>query len=251
MLTYTRRKRSRRLRKISEWLAYQWRVTRRSVITIEDVRIRVGRHMSRRVEQALSKGSHEREELQILGRILSPGDVVLEIGAGLGLVSAFCAKCIGSDRVFACEADPDLEPCIWETYRLNGVEPSLEICAVGPAPGRVMLYRDEHFISSSVVRRRAGLHPVEVSGKALNYLVQKVRPTVLVVNAEGASPELFDGADLPTVSHVVLELHDHTIGPEGTDRVRSQLSACGFRMDRALSSAEHLVFWAPGGGCSE
>jgi FkbM family methyltransferase len=231
----------RTLRKLSNWLAYRYRVLRRTVITIEGIRIRVGRHMSRRVEQSLSKGSYEREELRLISAVLSPSDVVLEIGAGLGLVSAYCAKRVGSARVFAFEADPDLEPCIRETYALNGVEPTLDMCAVGSQAGRVTLYRDKHFISSSVVRRRVGAKPVEVPGKALNYLVEKVRPTVLVVDAEGAERELFDGAELAGVKKVVLELHDRVIGPDGTDQVRRKLAGMGFKEDRRLSSNEHLV----------
>jgi FkbM family methyltransferase len=231
----------RTLRKLSSWLADQYRVARRSIITIEGVRIRIGRHMSRRVERALSKGGYEREELRLIGAVLSPRDTVLEIGAGLGLVSAFCAKRVGSNRVFACEADPDLEPCIRDTYQLNGVEPTLEMCAVGARAGRVTLYRDKHLVSSSVVRRRVGARPVEVPGKALNYLVERIRPTLLVVDAEGAERELFDGARLPTVTRIVLELHDRVIGPAGTDRVRAKLSDLGFEVDRALSSPEQLV----------
>jgi FkbM family methyltransferase len=231
----------RTLKKVSGWLVYQYRVARRATITIEGIKIRIGRHMSRRVERALSKGDYEREELRLIGAVLSPSDIVLEIGAGLGLVSAYCAKRIGSKRVFACEADPDLEPCIRNTYRLNDVEPTLEMCAVGPRSGRVTLYRDKHLVSSSVVRRRAGARPVEVPGKALNYLVEKVRPTLLVVDAEGAERELFDGAQLPTVTRIVLELHDRVIGPDATDRVRGKLSELGFAVDRGLSSPEQLV----------
>jgi FkbM family methyltransferase len=203
--------------------------------------------MSRRVEQALSKGSYEQEELRLIGAVLSPDDVVLGVGAGLGLVSTFCAQRIGSTRVFAAEADPELEPCIRETYLLNAVEPTLDMCAVGSRAGRVTLFRDKHLISSSVVRRRAGVHPVEVPGKALNYLVEKIRPTLLVIDAEGAERDLFDGAELPTVTKIVLELHDRVIGPDGTDRVRAQLRDLGFEADRGLSSAEHLVLRRGGG----
>jgi FkbM family methyltransferase len=238
----------RTLRKLSNWLGYQYRVARRRIITIEGIRIRVGRHMSRRVERALSRGGYEREELRLIGEVLSPGDVVLEIGAGLGLVSSFCAKRVGSKRVFAFEADPDLEPCIRETFELNGVEPTLEMCAVGARAGRVTLYRDKHFVSSSVVRRRVGARPVEVPGKALSYIVEKVRPTLLVIDAEGAERELFDGAELPTVTRIVLELHDRVIGPDGTDRVRAQLMALGYEIDRGLSSPEHLVLRRGGTG---
>jgi FkbM family methyltransferase len=197
--------------------------------------------MSRRVERALSRGGYEREELRLIGSVLSEGDIVLEVGAGLGLVSSYCAKRIGSDRVFAFEADPELEPCIRETYHLNGVEPVLDMCAVVAQPGRVILHRDKHLVSSSIVRRRVGAQPVEVPGKALNYVVERVRPTLLVVDAEGAERELFDGACLPTVSTIILELHERIIGPTGTEQVRNQLANLGFEVDHGISSPEHLV----------
>jgi FkbM family methyltransferase len=197
--------------------------------------------MSPRVERALSRGGYEREELSLIGEVLLPDDVVLEVGAGLGLVSTFCAKRVGSSRVFAYEADPELEPCIRETYELNGVEPTLEMCAVGGQSGRVTLFRDKHFVSSSVVRRRVGAKPVEVPGKALSYIVEKVRPTMLIVDAEGAEREMFEGAQLEGVTRIVLELHDRVIGPLGTDRVRASLTAMGFHQDQRLSSPEHLV----------
>jgi FkbM family methyltransferase len=197
--------------------------------------------MSPRVERALSRGGYEREELSLIGEVLLPEDVVLEVGAGLGLVSTFCAKRVGSSRVFAYEADPELEPCIRETYELNGVEPTLEMCAVGGQSGRVTLFRDKHFVSSSVVRRRVGAKPIEVPGKALTYIVEKVRPTVLIVDAEGAEREMFEGAQLEGVTRIVLELHDRVIGPLGTDRVRASLAAMGFHQDQRLSSPEHLV----------
>lgn len=229
------------LRKLSGWLLYQYRVVRRSIISIEGVRLRVGRHMSRRVERALSKGRYEREELRVLGAVLAAHDVVLEVGAGLGLVSSYCAKRIGSDRVFAFEADPELEPCIRETYELNGVEPALEMCAVTAHSGRVVLNRDKHLVSSSVVRRRVGAQPVEVSGKALNYVVGKVRPTLLVINADGAEPELFEGAELPTVRTIVLQVPELVIGMDGTERIQAQLGDLGFEVDQRFSSPEHLV----------
>jgi FkbM family methyltransferase len=231
----------RSLRKVSHWLAYQYRILRRPIITIEGVRIRVGRHMSRRVERALSKGGFERQQLQLIGVLLMPDDVVLEVGAGLGLVSTYCAQRVGSSRVFAFEADPDLEACLRETYELNGVEPTLDMCAVSARAGRVTIYRDKHLVSSSVGRRRGGTRPVEVPGKALNYVVQRFRPTLLIIDAEGAERELFDGAELPTVTKIVLELHDRVIGTQGTDRVRATLSKLGFKEDRGLSTSEHLV----------
>jgi FkbM family methyltransferase len=229
------------LRKISNWLVYQYRINRRPIVSIEGVRIRVGPHMSRRVEQAISRGGYERNELRLISLVLSPNDVVLEIGAGLGVISAYCAKRLGSSQVFAFEANPDLEPRIRETYALNGVEPTLEMCAIRAVAGRVTLYRTKHLFSSSIIRRSEQAVPVEVPGKALSYVVEKIRPTMLIVDVEGAESELFDEAQLPGVNKIVVELHERVIGRTKAQQVRAALTALGFQEDRGLSSHEHLV----------
>jgi FkbM family methyltransferase len=231
----------RSLRKLSNWLTYQYRVSLRPIVSIEGVRIRVGRHMSRRVEQAISRGGYERDELRLIAMVLSPSDVVLEVGAGLGVVSAYCAKQLGSSRVFAFEANPDLEPRIRETYALNGVEPTLEMCAIRATAGRVTLYRTKHRFSSSISQRHAGAPAIEVPGKALSYVVEQIRPTLLIVDVEGAEGELFDRAQLPGVTKIMLELHERVIGRDKARQVRGALTALGFREDRGLSSREHLI----------
>jgi FkbM family methyltransferase len=197
--------------------------------------------MSRRVEQSISRGGYERDELRLIGMVLSPSDVVLEIGAGLGVVSTYCAKRVGSSRVFAFEANPDLEPCIRETYALNEVEPTLEMCAIRSSAGRVALYRNKHLFSSSLIQRSPRSIPIEVPGKALSYVVEKIRPTLVIVDVEGAELELFDRAQLPGVAKIILELHERILGAEKAQQVRTTLAALGFREDFGLSSREHLV----------
>jgi FkbM family methyltransferase len=231
----------RLLRKIGHWLGYQYQSLRRPILTLEGVRVRLGPHLSPKVERAIARGAYERDELRVLAAILSPADVVLDIGAGLGMVSAYCAKRIGSKRVFAFEANPDLEPRILETYALNGVNPTLEMCAVGPHAGRVTLYRGKHLFSSSLISTATVTRPIEVPGKALSYLVDRLRPTLLVIDVKGAEVDLFDGARLPGVSKIVLELHQRIIGNDGVNRVRATLAKLGFKEDLRFSSGERLV----------
>jgi FkbM family methyltransferase len=197
--------------------------------------------MSRRVERAISKGGYERDELRLIRLVLSSSDTVLEVGAGIGLVSTFCAKQVGSGRVFSFEANPDLEPCIRETYALNDVAPTLEMSAICAVAGRATLYRSRHLFSSSLTQRSPRAVPIEVPGKALSYVVEKIRPTLLIVDVEGAESELFGGAQLPGVSKMVIELHERIIGREAVGQVRRALNAAGFKEDRGLSSREHLV----------
>jgi FkbM family methyltransferase len=213
----------------------------RPIVVIEGIRVRVGRHMSPKVERAISRGAYESDELRLIRMLLSPSDVVLDIGAGLGIVSAFCAKQLGSSQVFAFEANPDLEPRIRETFALNRVEPTLEMCAIRASSGRVTIYCHKHLFTSSEVRPSDGARPIEVPGKALSYVVEKVRPTVLIIELAAAGGELFDRAPLPGVNKVVLELHEPAAGQAQTGRVRAALAALGFKEDFRLSSREHLV----------
>ena len=229
------------LRKLARWAVYQYRVYRRPTVAIEGVRLRVGRHMSPRIERAVSEGRYERDELWLIEQVLSTSDVVLEVGAGLGVVSTYCAQRLGSSRVSAYEANPDLEDCIRETYALNQVQPSLEMCAVGAEPGTTTLYREKHLSSSSVIRRSARARAVEVPRKSLSEIAEQVRPTLLIVDAEGAEGDLFDRAQIPTVAGIVLELHERIIGEPEANRVRSILAAAGFIAVPGLSAREHLV----------
>src|SRR5205807_8920816 len=193
------------------------------------------------VERTVSRGRYEQDECRLIEQVLSPADVVLEVGAGLGLVSAYCAKRLGSSRVFAYEANPDLEACIRETYSLNGVQPTLEMCAVGAHAGKVTLFRSEDLWASSVLRPSGNVRPVEVPARALSEVVRLVRATLLIVDLEGAESGLFDSAHLPTVSRNILELHEHVIGAAGARRVRSTLSAIGFEDLPHLSPGTHHV----------
>jgi len=226
---------------ILKWLVHQLRVRRRPVVTVAGVQIRVGPHMSPQVARTVSRGRYEQDELRLIEQVLSPGDVVLEVGAGIGLVSAYCAKRLGSSRVFAYEANPDLEACIRETYSLNQVQPTLEMCAVGADTGKVTLYRSEDLWASSVLRPGGRVRPVEVPVKALSEIAQLVQPTLLIVDVEGAESELFHRAHLPTVSRIILELHERVIGTASARRVRSTLAAMGFDERPELSAGQHVV----------
>jgi hypothetical protein len=46
-------------------------------------------------------GDYEAKEIEIISKRLAANDVVLEVGAGLGFLSAYCAKHIKAEKVFA------------------------------------------------------------------------------------------------------------------------------------------------------
>lgn len=227
--------------RLKMWLGREWRRLRRPVVEVHGVRLRLGRHMSPWVEDVVLNGTYESDECQLLQEVLGPQDIVLEVGTGLGVVSTLCARRVGSERVFTYEANPDLEPWIRDTWALNGVHPTLAICAVGTKDGEVVFYRDKHLWSSSVVPRAPDMRPVRVAMRSLTAEAARYRATLLIVDAEGAEREMFRAAELPTVTRIVVELHERVIGPDGVARARADLAALGFVEDAALSRGEQLV----------
>ncbi len=213
----------------------------RPVVEISGIRLQIGRHISPTVRHYLFSGEYENEELVIATAALRPDDVVLELGTGLGLISAFCAKRIGSARVFTYEANPALEPHIRRTFTLNGVSPSLSIALLGQRPGHRTFYVTRNFWASSVVRPAGRAKAVMVLVKGLDDEIRRIDPTFLVVDIEGGELELFEAIDFRNIRKICVEVHEGPIGPEGVKRVRQLLLDAGFAPDPALSTS-HVWF---------
>lgn len=50
--------------------------------------------------------SYENYEIRLLEKYLNENDIVMELGTGIGFLSAFCAKKVGSKNVYSFEANP-------------------------------------------------------------------------------------------------------------------------------------------------
>ena len=97
---------------------------------INGIKIPVSYKWSFHMLKALFNKDYEGGELQIINRTIDENDRILEIGTCLGLISAFCAKKIGNDRIKTFEANPLLERRIRKLYKINSVEPDIQICLV-------------------------------------------------------------------------------------------------------------------------
>jgi hypothetical protein len=88
------------------------------IINIKGIKLQIDPYMSEPVQKVIYHGDYEKQEFRILQSQLNQNDVVMEVGTGLGLLSSFCAKKIGSKKVFSYEANPELEPYIRKTYQI-------------------------------------------------------------------------------------------------------------------------------------
>lgn len=191
-------------------------------------------------------GDYERKEATIVSRRLEASDVVMEIGAGIGFLSAYCAKRIGSERVFAYDANPALVDAISTTYAANGVAPSFRTAMLGRGDGKARFFVEGEFWASSANGAvTANAKEIEVDQIDLNAEIARVRPTFMVVDIEGGEADLFALANLSGVQKICVETHPHVLGNDGISAMLGKLFAQGFCLDLGLIQKNVFFLYRP------
>ncbi len=202
--------------------------------------------MSAPVLTSLRTGRYEKGEARYLPDIIEPGERLVELGGGLGFLSALAWREGKTEAVVVIEANPDLIPLIRSTHRLNGVEAVVRnAAAVGRRVAEtVAFYRHRHFWSSSMTpipeSRRIGVSQIPVV--TLDEMVTEHRPTMLIVDVEGTEVELLAESNLDGVRKLMIELHHERIGFPGVKAVFDGLSARGFHYDPRFSHEAVVLF---------
>ncbi|WP_009630329.1 FkbM family methyltransferase [Synechocystis sp. PCC 7509] len=157
--------------KVITWL----RSFTRSLVDIEGIKIKIPAIASKVIRNSILDGSYEAPELKLVKSRLSQEDIVMEVGTGLGLLSVYCAKQIGDDKVFTFEANPALEEAIKTNYQLNQVAPKLEMALVGDRPGFTTFYVGKNFWSNSIFNKAKGAKPITVTIVSFNDRVKEIK----------------------------------------------------------------------------
>ena len=105
------------------------------MVSIDGIRLRIDASLAEGAIRKILAGEHTQDERRLVLPALEPDDIVMKLGGGIGMLSIACAQKIGSERVFSYEANPTLRPLIDENYRLNGVQPIMQMCMLGPVAG--------------------------------------------------------------------------------------------------------------------
>ncbi|MCL5777044.1 FkbM family methyltransferase [Limibaculum sp. FT325] len=193
---------------------------------------------------AILSGRYEANEARFLGEIVEPGDRVLEIGAGIGVISTLLARRPEVAHIVAVEANPRLIPMIRAVHAQNGVEGvTLLNTILGRGAGSAPFYLRRDFWMSSL---SPGPEPyderIEVGMSDLGALLRRERISLVICDVEGAETGLFSGTDLAGVDRVYMELHDHLTGMSGIARVFGDMAAQGLAYDPRGSSGQVVLF---------
>jgi len=203
----------------------------RPPISVRGVRLRVRRTVSNEMRRFMYTGEYVRGEIDLVDEFLEPHDRVMELGGGLGVISAFCARRVGSENVVTYEGNPALEPYIRETWEANDVSPRLVPALIGAEAGERSFYIGKSTWDASLLPGKEKL-PRRLPVRGFNEERRRFDPTFVVMDIEGTEYEVVQGADWGNVRGLVLEAHPGRLGPEKTKTLGEWLARAGFVLRR-------------------
>jgi FkbM family methyltransferase len=232
---------------LGELAFYFRRAAKVSEVTMDGVRILVDyeRWSPLLVRRILAK-RYEVEERQMISRIVSPEDRVLEIGGGVGLIAMLCARLVGESNIVVYEANPEIRERAQRNFQHNGLAIAIEHAAV---VGRdytgdsVTFYVSENFWSSSLIDKGGKQIAINAPALRIDDLIAKHRPTVIIADVEGAEYDILRNADLSGVQKLCIEFHTRYIGAHKASDLIASLLAQGFLLQLEQSIGEVLYFY--------
>lgn len=204
-----------------------------------------GPHVVRWVKEELMTGCYEVPVITALQTLLRPGDRMLEIGGGLGVVSALAARAMPDVTIESYEANPTLISAIDELHKRNGLRGITlhnRILIQGGGEGERAFHLHQSFAESSTASGDGKERAVSVLTEDFIAKLQSFRPHVLVIDIEGGEDELLSGADLAGLRAMVLELHPRAIDRAAEKRIFDACAAADLYPRYDISTANVVVF---------
>ena len=229
-------------RSVRKW----WRkAARPSRIVLHGQRVRVASpHIGPSTRRALLRGRYERHKVRQLRNRVEPNDVVLDVGAGIGLTALYAASMVGGENVLCVEADPRAADLAEANFAANGRD--IELLRAGAVPrgepSEVDFHLHEELGRSSLTPRAGGIETVRVPTLDIAPLLRARNVSVLNVDVEGSERDVLHAIDdFGPVRIVLLSVHEQVVGYERTNRLLERLFDAGFALDFPDSRGRHVA----------
>jgi FkbM family methyltransferase len=195
-----------------------------------------------RIRDSIEAGRYEAREARAVSKLSRPGDVVLEVGSGIGFLSCYCAKIVKASKVVTFEANPELLPTIAELHALNGVTVDVRNAVLAAEEGEASFFIAPHFWGSSTRKTRRALREITVPKAPVMGVLEEVRPDVLIVDIEGGERDLVMAIAALDARAVVMELHPRVLRPRELNRIFTRMFALGYVYSCDVSAGPIVAF---------
>ena len=200
--------------------------------------------LSRRIEAKLAQGNYEGREAATAGRFLRDGDVVLELGGGLGFISTYLRRMTKIGRLVTYEVNPNLIPNIRNVHRINrakDIEVRHGVVLSNPAGDALPFYIREDFWESSLSEGDGAVtRIVEVPTVSWRAVLDELKPSAAIIDIEGGELDLLDADTLGSIERLIVEAHPALYGIPGMKRLFDGLARHGFDYAANASSGRVL-----------
>jgi len=165
-------------------------------------------------------GRYEQQEATLVERYVPDGSDVLELGGGIGFITAITEKTtddLGTHVVL--EVNPDLLPMLRQVKTVNELQVIIDPVAYSSSADTVRLESGNTFTQSSI--EESDTDGETIPAKSLEALIEEydLNEFALIADIEGAETGLLDEEFETMASHcpiVILELHRSSLGEDLT-----------------------------------
>jgi len=202
--------------------------------------------ISPNLKKAIVSDTYESGEHKELQRIIQKGENILEIGAGIGYISALCRKNPKVNNITIFEANPLLIDFIRAVHDLNNIKNvSLKhgVLLNNFYEDTIDFYVRKDFWASSLSKEKFGhKQVVKVPVYNFNKTISEIKPTLIICDIEGGELNLLKNSDLTGVKKIYLELHQKLLGRKGMLEIFKILQNRGFHYDQWHSHGGVVLF---------
>ncbi|NTJ41963.1 FkbM family methyltransferase [Agrobacterium larrymoorei] len=193
---------------------------------------------------ALKDGSYEAKEARSVLKAIKPGDRVLELGSGIGIITSIIAG-IEDVSVWAFEANPSTASLAERVIAANGrsnVSFSQGLLTASEPRTYPFYVRRDLWMSSMDEKQGPYESRIEISSENIDDFIFRHRINALVMDIEGAECDLLQHARMEGVERIFVELHDHLYGLEGVRTLTKALADKGYAYDPRGSRGPCVLF---------
>jgi FkbM family methyltransferase len=210
-------------------------------IKVKDARV------PEKTASALACWRYEFKERELARRLLSPGDRVLELGSGMGVVSLTIANLIGVEAISSFEANPAIIDLARENAAANKIPVRFTNAIALPRKTAaqtpvIEFFPLKSFEASSTRRINPSQTSIKVPVKVLEAELDAQRANVLVMDIEGSESDVISNGDLTRVDKLLMEIHPGIIGMKACTDLIDHLESQGLVFRQDLVFGDVLAF---------
>lgn len=220
------------------------RITKPKVVKNYGIKINLDKNISPFIRNYIYSGRYEKKELYILKNVINNNDKILEVGTGLGFLSIYCSKILGSNKVLTYEANRELFNIIRQNFKLNNVNPKLVNAILSDKKSSDYIFiNEENFWSSSVIKRNSKAKKIKVPTENINNVITDNIINFLIIDIEGGEKDLIYKINFSKIKKILIEIHPHVIGDNECSKIISYLIKKEFIIDIVMAGDNVLYFY--------